>query len=215
MKDHKNSILKLVVWLVCTLGAILFLGGVFATLRGLVGQTQITLFGQQFNSTAVGVALAFIGAVMVILTMRGVLAGLKNSGSGESIPTKPPKSGQVQGGIDQPKPGQAMERTCQCSGWASSVGPDMHLWLAVELGGLVWPKEGEIHPDSNNRWNGVIFEDGANDEFSLALYVANEDGHRRIRDWFEIGKRSGQYAEMRGIAGVQRIARIDRLRLSK
>jgi hypothetical protein len=114
--------------------------------------------------------------------------------------------------IDEPRPNQTVIRTIHCNGSATSVQPDMHLWLAVEANGLVWPKEGEVHVDKD-RWSATIFEDGATKKFSLALLIANPDADTCIRTWLEEGRRKGEYAEMKGIPGTKRLARVDGLRL--
>jgi hypothetical protein len=149
MKDPDSSIQRLIVWLIFVLGAVLLIGGLLAAFLRLEGQTEITLFGQKLNSAAVGVALVFIGAVMVVVTIRDVLRSLGQEKSGSEPRTLPPQevSRPVTGGIDQPRPGDAIERSCKCAGWAKDLGPDQHLWLAVEAGGFVWPKEGEVHVD--------------------------------------------------------------------
>ena len=55
------------------LGAILFVGGIYLGFLSRMASTDLTLFGNQFSSTSVGVTMAFIGAVMVILTFRKIL----------------------------------------------------------------------------------------------------------------------------------------------
>lgn len=212
MKDPESSIQRLIVWLIFVLGAILLIGGLIAAFQRLEGQTEITLFGQQLSSGAVGVVLVFIGVVMVVVTIRDVLRSLrqgKPSISEQPAPTQVRR--QVTGGIDQPRPGEAIERSCKCAGWAKDVEPSQHLWLAVEAGGFVWPKEGDLHLDGNNLWRTDIFEDGGSQQFSLSLYIANKDAHQQILDWLQTGHRTGSYPELKGIPGTQRLPRIDRL----
>ena len=90
----------------------------------------------------------------------------------------------------------------------------MRLWLAVEANGFVWPKEVEVHIDKD-RWSGTIFEDGATKKFSIALLIAHPDADTFIRKWLEEGRRKGAYAEMKGIPGTERVARVDGLRLRR
>ncbi|NQT11920.1 MAG: hypothetical protein HQ582_04170 [Planctomycetes bacterium] len=75
----RNEVLSLVARLVAALGAILLLGGVIVAIVGRSSDTTFTSFGQEFSSTSVGVALAFVGTVMVAFTFRRVLTSLDKS----------------------------------------------------------------------------------------------------------------------------------------
>jgi hypothetical protein len=114
--------------------------------------------------------------------------------------------------IDEPRPNQTVIRTIYCNGSATSVQSNTHLWLAVEANGFVWPKEGGVYIDKD-RWSASIFEDGATKKFSIALLIADPDADKFIRKWLEEGRRTGEYAEMKGIPGTERVARVDGLRL--
>jgi hypothetical protein len=129
--------------------------------------------------------------------------------------TPHPNLDRVRGAIDEPRPNSIIPRTIKCSGWARDIGLGLHLWLAVEVNDFIWPKEGELQVDRNNRWSNTVFEDGAVQEFSLCLFVANEDAHQLILDWFQTGYGTGKYGELKRIAGTRRIDRIDGLRLDK
>jgi hypothetical protein len=91
----------------------------------------------------------------------------------------------------------------------------MHLWLAVEASGFIWPKEIEVHVDKDSRWIATVFEDGAINKFSVALLIANPEANKTIQEWLEEGRSKGEYTEMKGIPGTERIARIDGLRLRR
>ena len=58
------------------LGIVLLVGGLVLAFVQRFAETTFTLFGNKFSSTSVGVSMAFIGAVMVILTFRRVLKSL-------------------------------------------------------------------------------------------------------------------------------------------
>ena len=121
---------------------------------------------------------------------------------------------QVAASFTEPRPNDVVGRTIQCSGVVTGLQPGLSLWLAVEAGDRLWPKESKVLPDAANRWSVPVFEDGMADEFSLSLYVTDGSADRRIRDWLEAGRRTGQYTELRGIPGARRLARVDGLRLS-
>ena len=117
--------------------------------------------------------------------------------------------------IDAPSPNQIVVGTIPCNGSATGIQPDMHLWLAVEANGFIWPKEGEVYVDTEDRWSATIFEAGAAKEFSVALLIANSEANKVIRAWLEKGRRNGEYALMKRISGTERLARADGLRLNK
>jgi hypothetical protein len=116
--------------------------------------------------------------------------------------------------ITSPVASQSVPRAFRAAGSASRVGVNVHLWLAVEANGLIWPKEGQIIPDDSGSWTATVFEDGATDLFSLSLLVADRRAHRNIEAWLDSGKRSGMYAELTSLRGTRRVARVDDLRLS-
>lgn len=74
--DHVRAahpLLRLISILVALLGAILLIGGVYLAFVQRQAETTFTLFGNNFSSTDVGVAMAFIGVIMISLTFRWVL----------------------------------------------------------------------------------------------------------------------------------------------
>ena len=126
----------------------------------------------------------------------------------------PPPPVLLNGSIDAPKPGTTVtRRTFECSGKASGLGQDTHLWLAIEVNNHIWPKEREIHTLADGSWKTVVYEDGATDKFSLSLLSANAEAEKQINQWIEAGKKTGQYTELLGIPGTERLDRIDGLRL--
>ena len=121
---------------------------------------------------------------------------------------------KVAGGFTEPRPNDVVGRTIQCSGVVTGLQPGLSLWLAVEAGNFLWPKESKVLPDAASRWSVPVFEDGMTDEFAVSLYVTDAIADRRIRDWLDAGQRTGKFTELRGIPGARRLARVDGLRLS-
>ena len=119
---------------------------------------------------------------------------------------------KVTGSFSRPEPNEVVGRTITCTGVVTGLQPDLKLWLAVEVGDLVWPKETRVLPDDANKWHVTIFEDGAATQFAVSLFVADTKADRRIREWLEAGRRTGKYSELRGIPGARRLARVDGLR---
>jgi hypothetical protein len=58
------------------LGGLLLGGGIVLAYLGNTAQTTLTLFGNQLSSTSIGVALAFMGVVLVGFVIRRILVSL-------------------------------------------------------------------------------------------------------------------------------------------
>jgi len=117
----------------------------------------------------------------------------------------------VTGGISEPSSNQVVEDTFSCSGWSKGLQPGLRLWLAVELPGKIWPKEGGVPVAKDGSWKKTVFEDGMAERFSLALYAADAEGDSYIRAWFEKCKRTGSYPELQSLPGTIRLQRISGL----
>jgi hypothetical protein len=117
----------------------------------------------------------------------------------------------VKGEISQPHSSQVVHNVIHCSGWVEGVGSNLHLWLAVEIKGCIWPKEGEIFVDDDGSWSKSVHEEGATDSFSLSLFVANKKANKRVRAWLDKCDETGNYSELRRLPGLRRIARVDDL----
>jgi hypothetical protein len=122
----------------------------------------------------------------------------------------------VKGEITSPVASQSVPRAFRSAGSVSDVGSDVHLWLAVEVNGLIWPKEGQIFADESGSWTATVFEDGATDLFSLSLIAADRKAHKKIAAWLNSGKTSGTYKELASLSpGMRRVHRVDGLHLSQ
>lgn len=117
----------------------------------------------------------------------------------------------AKGEIQIPIQGQAVNSAFRCSGWAEDIRPGCHLWLAVEIKGRIWPKEREIFADEKGVWEGTISEEGEEDKFSLSLFAVNDVANRKIRAWLDKSDSTGDYVELRRLAGMRRLARVDGL----
>jgi membrane protein implicated in regulation of membrane protease activity len=67
------------------LGGILFIGGIILAILGATAESTFTLFGTEFSSTSVGVALAFIGAVLDIIIIQRVLTSVDAASKGKGM----------------------------------------------------------------------------------------------------------------------------------
>lgn len=78
-----EGILKHSMMMSLVMGLALILGGIVLVYLGNTGDTEFTLFGNQFKSTSVGVVGIFCGAVVVVLGQRRSLKsldGIRESG---------------------------------------------------------------------------------------------------------------------------------------
>jgi hypothetical protein len=118
----------------------------------------------------------------------------------------------VSGSIEMPTPHQELGRTFRCSGVVTGLQPGLDLWLAVEKGDGIWPKESRLVPGPDNKWTANVFEDGGLGRFSISLFVADPGASKRIQDWLDDGARTGSYGPMKNPPGTaRRIARVDEL----
>ena len=165
-------------------------------LETLVELNKITLDDAVTQYTQFLPDIAFIGDSSVILRERSMLDWVK-------------------GDITRPQPSDMVPDVIACSGWAEGLGSNLHLWLAVEIKGCIWPKEGEVFVDNDGSWNKTIHEEGVTDSFSLSLFVANKKANRQIRAWLDECDETGQYSEFRRLPGLRRISRVDDLHRKK
>lgn len=117
-----------------------------------------------------------------------------------------------QGQINFPEDGDVVSRSFRAKGSIDKLPSGSHLYLAVEVEGLVWPKV-EV---AGTPWSGEVYEGGEPPEgrFDLVLYLIEDEGHRRIMAWLENGKRTGDYPGFRELLGSQRLHGI-KLRLKE
>jgi hypothetical protein len=124
---------------------------------------------------------------------------------------KAPALDSVGGCIGSPVANQTVDASFTCSGEISGLQAGVHLWLAIEVAGRLWPKEGEIVALDDGSWSKTIFEEGDAGRFSLSLWAVNAAGDKAIRAWLEECERSGEYAELHRLPGMRRLARVDGL----
>lgn len=101
--------------------------------------------------------------------------------------------GRPNGTITFPKDGSPVARSFTSEGTLGNIADDHHVWLVVESGGLLFPKEPEIA--SRPHWIMQSFESDVpqGGRFSLVLLSAGGVGERQIRAWLIHGERTGSY----------------------
>jgi hypothetical protein len=121
---------------------------------------------------------------------------------------------KIEATIDVPASDGVVSSYFQCTGSVKGWNKKTHLWLAVEgiesssgaidLPDGFWPKDGEIVPDSG-RWSVRIHEKGASHRFSLGLYVADGQAHRRMQKWIDFGNEHASWQFLRNRRGMTRL----------
>src|ERR1035437_10357560 len=89
------------------------------------------------------------------------------------------------GTISDPKGGGRVLAHFVASGSAKNVGKGTYLWLAVEIKGTIWPKEGGVFVDENGGWSQKVSEEGHPDQFALSLWAANPRANNQLAVWRE------------------------------
>lgn len=103
---------------------------------------------------------------------------------------------RVEGKIKTPTSGQPIAETIPCAGTATGLQPGVHLWLAVESSGRIWPRETEVTVKPDGSWAKTLFEDGTLPTFAVSLYVVGPKGHRTIKRWLDSCASTGSYPEL-------------------
>lgn len=67
-----------------------------------------------------------------------------------------------------------------------------HYWLVVERKGVIWPKEPSV-VIADGQWSDFLNEGGSPGKLTLTLISVNEEGHERIKKWFDVGHKTGKY----------------------
>ena len=167
-----------------------------------------------FNSGCTAIQLAGIAEHLTpVLSCRAPRGG--DQPAPPPVTPLPDAFNKVKGSIDDPTRGQLVRPTFECSGAVTGMDSTLSLWLAVEAGGRVWPKENKVVVDQNNRWSATVFEDGAVNEFAVGLYLGDAAVDTWILKWLERGRRTGSYPELKGMRGARRLDRVDGLRLER
>lgn len=156
-----------------------------SSLANVVGEAEATGAVQVIKSDYVG-----------IVAGRDVLIESYN-------PPPPPEKRPPKGQIVSPESQQRVPRVFPVEGTLSDIPRDRHIWMAVEIGNLLWPKEPEI-PSQDQYWSQQIAEYGnpPGGRFSLVLLMVDNQGNKMIEDWLSRGRVIGDYPGLEYIPGI-------------
>ncbi len=112
---------------------------------------------------------------------------------------------QPQGKINVPKNNAAVSRHFQAEGTVDHLLAGQHLFLMVEIDGLMWPK-GEAQM-KNTAWTCEVHEGGSppDGRFVLSLFLVSGTGYDDINAWLERGKMTNDYPGFENIKDGKRL----------
>lgn len=110
------------------------------------------------------------------------------------------------GAITSPGSGQHVGHVFTAQGTLRQLPAGHHVWLAVEVGDLLWPKEPEI-PTTSGNWTRQVGEYGnpPGGRFSLVLLMVGPEGNREIQAWLRHGKETGDFPGLTRITDSVRL----------
>ena len=112
------------------------------------------------------IVATIIGGIFVLIAKR--------------IPEKPSeiRPEQAHAELLSPKAGQVVGHSFVVEGTHGNIPKGYHVWLATEIGGLLWPKEPEVRV-ADRRWSFKIVEGGSppRGSFTLVLFQVSAEGN--------------------------------------
>jgi hypothetical protein len=92
----------------------------------------------------------------------------------------------------------------------SAIPSAHHVWTAVQVGTLFWPKD-PVNPPRDQNWIGKLEEDGPSGKrLSFALLMVEASDNERIESWRRDGAGSGEYHGFKNdLAGLRNAVWLD------
>jgi len=109
------------------------------------------------------------------------------------------------GKINSPKNNVIVSRRFRAEGTIENLNTGQHLFVVVEIGGLMWPKDEANVMDKI--WSCEVYEDGSppDGQFTLSLFSVGGKGYEDTKAWLERGKSTGDYPGLGTIEGSKRL----------
>lgn len=131
------------------------------------------------------ITAATIGAIAVIMA-----AFIQSSRNNEETPF---------GAITAPITDQKVSVTFSVQGALRAIPKDGHVWIAVQVSNLIWPKA-EIG-NRHRSWLKKISHAGrSGDKFAVVLLLVGNEGQNQILDWYRLGDKTGNFPGIKAIA---------------
>jgi hypothetical protein len=159
------------------------------------------------NPIIIAAIIAAIGGILAAVVTLLVGNGGKTVALQPTTASTTSRPREIRGRILSPRRGQRIHRSFTVEGTLSSVPDDRHVWVVVQIGNLLFPKEPEI-PATDRHWAQDVVEGGGlpGGRLSLALFVVDRVGNRQIETWLEHGRSTGDYP---GLTGIRHGIRLD------
>lgn len=92
---------------------------------------------------------------------------------------------EIEAEITTPQRGDIVLKEIYCAGTINNVPDKAVLCLAVEVDGLVWPKETKVKVDNEGNWHATIWHDSKDpgEEISIALWIMSTITKERLNSW--------------------------------
>jgi hypothetical protein len=104
-----------------------------------------------------------------------------------------PRAGKPEGRILAPTNRERLAQEFSVAVALSAIPAAYHVWIAVQVGNLFWPKNPEVRT-RDQKWIRKLREVGLpRASLSLALLMVAATDHEKILRWFRDGLRSGEY----------------------
>ena len=173
-------------------------------------------FGMASAGLAVWASQIRTGKRFVILLLSFALAmsvlGAYLIQEGKEKPDKTVGFQAASGDISVPKNGDLVQKDFDASGTAH-IGKDVYLWLAVELNGRIWPKEGRISVGEKGGWKQSVSEEGSPHKFVLSLWAVDSNANNKLAGWLEHCVTTNDCPGWPPLSGMKRLDRIRDLHL--
>lgn len=120
---------------------------------------------------------------------------------------KPEPPPRPEGSITSPVPGQRVARALAVEGALAGVPEQHHVWLAVQVGNSLWPKQPEVRR-RDQRWRREIVEAGLprDGKFSVVLLMVGPQGQAQIEEWTRHGQATGNWPGLTELADAEQLA---------
>ena len=131
------------------------------------------------------ITAATIGAIAVIMA-----AFIQSYRSNEKTPF---------GDITAPISDQRVGVTFSVQGTLRGIPKDRHVWIAVQVGNLIWPKAEIIN--RHRSWLKELSHAGrSGDKFAVVLLLVGKEGENQILNWYRLGEKTGNFPGIKEIA---------------
>lgn len=126
---------------------------------------------------------------------------------------QPARDPGITGDIFKPASGTTVPNVFQSSGKLSStIQRQIHAWLAVQDGGMLYPKGSELAV-VNEKWTTTVYQHGAAASVSLCLYAVTPKTKTRIERWLKHGQANNDYPAFEFSSDDRLLDRVDDLRI--